>query len=205
MPRSGSGAGEPFFRRRAYQGGIAKRKTMIDRGHDLSIARQAEVLKISRGSVYRARCRTPTSPSCGIWIGCSWSSRSPVRVCCERARFPGVQDRSPACEDAEAAVGIEALYRCPRTSKPVRATRSIRICCAASRSASEPGLGHGHHLHPDGARLRLSRHRARLGDPPGFVLAAVDHDGQRSKASFQPCDMIPDQAYFNLPPLRAAA
>src|SRR2546425_10839153 len=45
-------AGERFFRRSAHQGGIAERKTMIDREHDLSITRQAEVLKISRGSVY---------------------------------------------------------------------------------------------------------------------------------------------------------
>src|SRR5207302_11456762 len=39
-------------RRSARQGGIAERKAMIDREHDLSITRQAEVLKISRGSVY---------------------------------------------------------------------------------------------------------------------------------------------------------
>src|SRR5437660_10262470 len=45
-------AGERFFRRSARQGGIAERKAMIDREHDLSITRQAEVLKISRGSVY---------------------------------------------------------------------------------------------------------------------------------------------------------
>src|SRR5438445_246389 len=44
--------GERFFRRRAHQGGIAERKAMIDRNHDLSITRQAEVLQISRGSVY---------------------------------------------------------------------------------------------------------------------------------------------------------
>src|SRR6478735_1215191 len=31
---------------------IAERKAMIDREHDLSITKQAEVLKISRGSVY---------------------------------------------------------------------------------------------------------------------------------------------------------
>lgn len=36
----------------ALQGGIAQRKAMIDREHDVSITRQAEVLKISRGSVY---------------------------------------------------------------------------------------------------------------------------------------------------------
>ena len=31
---------------------MAERKAMIDREHDLPIARQAEILKISRGSIY---------------------------------------------------------------------------------------------------------------------------------------------------------
>src|SRR5258706_2872755 len=52
MPRSGADAGERFFRRSAHQGGIAERKAMIDREHDLPITKQAEVLRISRGSVY---------------------------------------------------------------------------------------------------------------------------------------------------------
>src|ERR1700735_3436763 len=43
---------DQFFRRRAHQGGIAERKAMIDRGHDLPITKQAEVLRISRGSIY---------------------------------------------------------------------------------------------------------------------------------------------------------
>src|SRR5438067_13529852 len=43
---------DQFFRRRAHQGGIAERKAMIDRKHDLPITKQAEVLRISRGSVY---------------------------------------------------------------------------------------------------------------------------------------------------------
>jgi integrase-like protein len=38
-------------------------------------------------------------------------------------------------------------------------------------------VGDGHHLHPDGARLRLSGGCARLIQPPRAVVAAVDHDG----------------------------
>ncbi len=48
----GVDTGERFFRRSAHQGGLAERKAMIDRKHDLSITRQAEVLRISRSSVY---------------------------------------------------------------------------------------------------------------------------------------------------------
>ena len=46
-------AGQRFFRRRARQSrAVAERKAMIDRSHDLPLARQAEALGISRGSVY---------------------------------------------------------------------------------------------------------------------------------------------------------
>ncbi|NKE68859.1 IS3 family transposase [Ramlibacter sp. RBP-2] len=49
----GQQALEPgFFSRRAHQGGIAERKAMIDRDHALTVTRQAELLAISRGSVY---------------------------------------------------------------------------------------------------------------------------------------------------------
>ncbi|MGH8185430.1 MAG: IS3 family transposase [Steroidobacteraceae bacterium] len=41
-----------FFVRRARQTGRAERKTMIDREHDVPITRQAELLELSRASVY---------------------------------------------------------------------------------------------------------------------------------------------------------
>ena len=39
-------------------------------------------------------------------------------------------------------------------------------------------MGHGHQLHPDNARLRLSRRRGGLVQPPHFELEAVDHHGR---------------------------
>lgn len=45
-------AGERFFGRRARQGRLAERKAMIDREHHLPVKRQAELVGISRGSVY---------------------------------------------------------------------------------------------------------------------------------------------------------
>ncbi|MFM7294373.1 MAG: IS3 family transposase [Burkholderiales bacterium] len=41
-----------FFVRRAHQGGIAERRQMIDRTHDLSITAQARLLDMSRSGVY---------------------------------------------------------------------------------------------------------------------------------------------------------
>jgi len=44
--------GDRFFRGRAHQGGIAERKTMIDRGHALSVSKLAEIVGIERSTVY---------------------------------------------------------------------------------------------------------------------------------------------------------
>jgi len=54
-----------IFRGSAQQGGIADRKAMIDRDHELSVTKQAEAVGIARSTVItcRARCRRPTSPS----------------------------------------------------------------------------------------------------------------------------------------------
>jgi hypothetical protein len=47
-PHPGDPSGSPFlFQRIAPQGGIAERKAMIDREHDLPISKQAQVLRIS--------------------------------------------------------------------------------------------------------------------------------------------------------------
>ena len=151
---------------------------MIDREHDLPITKQAEVLEISRGSVYYLPrpCLAPTSRSCGASTSCIWSSPSLARGCCEACWLPRVQDRPPACQNADAAWDRGALPPSAH-NQPEPGHRSIPICCAAGDHAPEPGLGDGHHLHPDGARVRVSRGRARLGDPPGSVVAAVDHHG----------------------------
>ena len=64
---------------------MAERKAMINREHDLPITKQAEILKVSRGSVYYLP-RPVSSADLEIMqrlsIGCTWSFLSPVRVCC---------------------------------------------------------------------------------------------------------------------------
>ena len=66
---------------------------MIDRGHDLPITKQAEVLRISRGSIYYLPRPVPEADlaimrSCGISTGCIWSSPSPARGCCAACWWP---------------------------------------------------------------------------------------------------------------------
>jgi len=72
---------------------------MIDRGHDLSIIKQAEILKVSRGSVYYLP-RPASSADLEIMQRLDrlhLEYPSPVRVCCEACWLAGVQDRPPAC------------------------------------------------------------------------------------------------------------
>ena len=77
-------AGERFFRGRAHQGGIAERKAMIDRGHALSVTKQAEAAGLARSTVYTCRAwrRLPISNSCARSKGCIWSFPSQGRGCC---------------------------------------------------------------------------------------------------------------------------
>jgi len=72
---------------------------MIDREHDLSIARQAEVLKISRSSVYYLPRPVPDADLAIMrhLVGCTWSTPSPVRGCCEACWL---------CRGARSAAGM---------------------------------------------------------------------------------------------------
>ena len=95
---------------------------MIMREHDLPIAKQAEVLNVSRGSVYscRGRCRRPTWRSCGISIGCIWSL-SPFagsRMLRGLLAAEGCKVGRRHVKTLMKRMGIAALYRHPRTTKP---------------------------------------------------------------------------------------
>ncbi|MGH8760414.1 MAG: IS3 family transposase, partial [Burkholderiales bacterium] len=110
-----------FFRGSAQQGGIAERKAMIDRKHDLPITRQAKVLLISRGSVYYLP--RPVSAT---------DLEVMRRLDRLHLEFPFAGSRmlqgllvAEGCKIGRRHVktlmrrmGIEALYRRPRTTKP---------------------------------------------------------------------------------------
>jgi putative transposase len=114
-------AGERFFRRSAHQSGTAERKAMIDPEHDLPIKQQAEVLEISRSTVYYEP--RPISEE-DLWLmrridelhlnypfagsrmlrGLLWQQGLEVG----RRHIKTLMKR----------MGIEAIYRKPNTSKP---------------------------------------------------------------------------------------
>ena len=63
---------------------------MIDREHDLSITRQAEVLKVSRGSVYYLPRPVPSADLATMQRldRLHLEFPSPVRECCEACWLP---------------------------------------------------------------------------------------------------------------------
>src|SRR5258708_21267208 len=117
----GANAGERFFRGCAKQSRAAEGKAMIDREHDLPITKQAKVLRISRGSVYYLPRPVPEADLAIM--------RHLDRLHLE---FPFAGSRmlrgllaAEGCKIGRRHVktlmrrmGIEALYRRPRTTTP---------------------------------------------------------------------------------------
>ena len=92
----------------------------------------------------------------------------------------GLAGRPPACRHADEAHGHRGdLSPAQHVESPRQGTRSTLSAARPEDRAAEPGLGDGHHIHPHGARLRLSGRGGRLVQPPRAGLAAVDHDGGR--------------------------
>ena len=154
---------------------------MIDREHGLPITKQAQVLHISRGSVYYLP--RPVSAS---------DLEVMRRLDRLHLEFPFAGSRmlrglltAEGCKIGRRHVktlmkrmGIEALYRRPRTTKPEPGHKILPVSAARDGDCpAEPGVGDGHHVHPDGTRLCLSGRCARLVQPSRAVVAAVDHDG----------------------------
>src|SRR4030081_3331719 len=117
----GADARERFFRGSAHQGGIAERKAMIDRDHDLPITKQAEVLRISRGSVYYL----PRPVSAGDLALMRRLDQLHLEFPFAGSRMLRGLVAAEGCKVGRRHVktlmqrmGIEALYRRPRTTKP---------------------------------------------------------------------------------------
>ena len=134
---------------------------MIDRGHDLPITKQAEVLRISRGSIYNYLPRPVPEADLAIM-------RHLDRLHLE---FPLAGSRmlrgllvAEGCKIGRRHVktlmqrmGIEALYRRPRTTKP-EPGHKIYPYLLRGLAITRPNQvwAIGHYLHRDGARLRLT-------------------------------------------------
>jgi putative transposase len=110
-----------FFRRRAHQGGFAERKAMIDREHDLPLTKQAEVLRISRSTVYYLPRPVPEADLAimrrldRLHLEFPFAGSRMLKGLLE---FEGCQIGRRHVKTLMQRMGIEALYRRPRTTKP---------------------------------------------------------------------------------------
>src|ERR1039457_3508441 len=133
---------------------------MIDRQHDLSITKQAKALNISRGSVYYLARPVSAADLAVMRRMDELHLELPFagsRMLRDLLNAEGVVIGRRHVATLMKRMEIEAIYRKPNTSKPAPGhkiypylLRNLPVI------RPNPGLGHGHHLHPDGARLRLS-------------------------------------------------
>ena len=149
---------------------------MIDRAHDLPISKQAAALNVSRGSVYYLPRPVPAA-----------DLEVMRRIDRLHLEFPFAGSRMLqgllVAEGSKIGrrhvktlmrrMGIEALYRRPRTTKP-EPGHKIYPYLLRGMTITRPNQvwAMGHHLHPDGTRLRLSGRGARLVQPSRAVVAA---------------------------------
>src|SRR5262245_37521164 len=114
-------AGERFFRGRAQQGGIAERKALIDRGHELSVTKQAEVVGIARSTVYYLPRPVPAADLALMHQIDKLHTEFPfagARMLRRLLAANGSKLGRRHVKTLMRRMGIEALYRRPRTTKP---------------------------------------------------------------------------------------
>lgn len=161
---------------------------MIDATAQLSVSRQANVLGISRGSVYYRPRPVPDA-----------DLKLMHRIDKLHTEFPFAGSRMLQgllvqegfkvgrlhVATLMKRMGIEALYRKPNTSKPAPGHK-IYPYLLRKLAVTRPNHVWAMDItyipmarDSDGARLHLSGRRSGLVYPPGTVLACVDHVGGR--------------------------
>ena len=149
---------------------------MIDRSHELPLTRQAELLKLSRsGLYYRPRPVSPADLAVmrridELHLDYPFAGSRMLR---DLLRGRGHRDRPPARRHADEADGHRGDLPPAEHLEAGAGPQDLPVSAARPGDRpAQPGLGDGHHLHPDGARLRLPGGGGRLVQPPGPGLAA---------------------------------
>src|SRR5271157_6088395 len=89
---------------------------------------------------------------------------------------PRVQDWPSSREDADAADGDRGALSPSADDEAGAGPQDLPVSAARDGDhAAKPGVGDGHHLYPDGARLRLSSRCTRLVQSSRAVVACIDH------------------------------
>lgn len=112
-------AGERLFRVRARQGGVAERKAMIDRDHAFSVSMQAEIIGIARSTLYYLPCAVPAADLKLMHRIDRLHMELPfagARMLRRLLAINGGKVGRRHVKTLKSRLGIEALYRRPRTT-----------------------------------------------------------------------------------------
>ena len=158
---------------------------MIERGTEVPVKRQAQLLQLSRSSVYyEARPISDRDLALMRRID-ELHLQLPyygARKLAAQLRREGHEVGRRHVTTLMRRMGIEALYRKPRTSIPARSCDlSVSALGSCDRTA-EPGLGVRHYVFADGTRLYVPGRDPGCGEPQSAELSALEHaDGGLQK------------------------
>ena len=158
---------------------------MIEPNHKLPIARQAKLLKLSRGTVYYLP--KPVSPADLALMRRidELHLEHPfmgARMLRDQLAREGLYAGRRHIRTLMLRMGIEALAPQPGTSKAAAGNKIYPyLLRQAPHHPHQPGLGLGHDLHSHGQRLCLSHSRRGRGQPPGIDPQGSHHAGGLSR------------------------
>jgi hypothetical protein len=159
---------------------------MIDRTHELPLARQAALLRLSRSSLYYEPQPIPEAELAimrridALHLDYPFAGSRMLR---DLLRGEGVvigRERVRTGADADATDVHRGTVSPAEYVKALSGTHNLPVSAARPCGrAGEPGLVHGHHLHSHGTGLCLSRGGRGLVQPACSGLAGIDHHGGR--------------------------
>ena len=139
---------------------VLERRGMIDRNHpELSVVRQSELLDISRSSVYYRPVQASEYELELMGLIDRQYLQTPFygsRKMTASLRRQGHQVNRKRVQRLMRQMGIEAIYRRPRTSRPDSGHKVYPLSAQGpSDRQGEPGVGDGHNLHSDGPWIHV--------------------------------------------------
>ena len=154
---------------------------MIDHSHALSLARQAQLMQISRGAIYYRRKQSNSEQT---QLMHSLDALHLAHPFAGSRMLRGLLQRQGQCVGRRHVrtlmkrMCISALYcKAPHKCSPSAAQDLPVPVEEQIRDACQPSLGHGHYLCAHAQRLDVSLCRARLVQPQGISLATDQHHG----------------------------
>lgn len=156
---------------------------MIDHGADLSLTRQADLLQLSRSSLYYVPVEiSPADLELMRRIDHLHTDYPfmGARMLRDRLTALGYCIGRRHVARLMRLMGIEALYRKKRTTKRNPGTPGLSVSAARPHDRpAESSLGCGYFLHPDAARFFVLIRHSGLGDEARFGLAPFKHVDHR--------------------------